>query len=199
MQKYVYKNNVSNHLKTRIVNIKMSTCTKKLANMAVYRKEQRSQKHDPVVIERGYPRKKYKKNYPLRWNNSVFEKLNQMIGDRELQNNYKKWKQGINYNTNRKIKKGGKLHRKLESNFRINGTLFENLLNIDQPFYLQKTDEIKRAIDLENDAIEKYNKEVDDIIEIIKRLKSWDDFVIFDGMKYGLVDKMKGDIHIENN
>ena len=32
-----------------------------------------------------------------------------------------------------------------------------------------------------------------------KRLEKWDDFVVFEGNNYGLVDKIKDNIHIENN
>jgi len=37
-----------------------------------------------------------------------------MNADTELRNYYKKWKDGINYKTNRKIKIGGKIHRELK-------------------------------------------------------------------------------------
>lgn len=151
------------------------------------------------IIERKYPYKKYTKQYPRRYDNSVFEKLNQMKNDKKLQNNYEKWKNGINYNTNRKITIGGKIHHNLEYNFKIKGILFEELLNINQEVYLQETDKINRDIDIENDIIENYNKEVDDIIDKIKRLENWDDFVVFEGNNYGLVDKIKDNIHIENN
>jgi len=152
------------------------------------------------IIERKYPYKTHnKKHYPSRYDNSVFEKLNQMKNDKELQNNYEKWKNGINYTTNRKIKIEGKIHRNLGYNFKIDGTLFEELLNINQKFYLQETDKINRSIDIENAIIENYNKKVDDIIEKIKMLENWDDFIIFEGKKYGLVNKIKDNIHIENN
>jgi len=70
-------------------------------------------------IERQYPNKKHLKEYPKRYDNFVFEKLNKMNQDIELQNNYKKWKNGINYKTNRKIKIDGKIHTKLKKLYDI--------------------------------------------------------------------------------
>ena len=61
---------------------------------------------EPLIIERHYPSKRQEKSYPERYDNSIFEKLNEMNADTELQNYYKKWKDGINYKTNRKIKIG---------------------------------------------------------------------------------------------
>ena len=40
-------------------------------------------------IERQYPTKKQEKTYPERYDNYVFEKLNEMNDDIELQNDYK--------------------------------------------------------------------------------------------------------------
>ena len=68
---------------------------------------------DTKLIERQYPTKKEEKTYPKRYDNAIFKKLNEINGDKELQNDYKKWKDGINYKTNRKIKIDGKIHREL--------------------------------------------------------------------------------------
>jgi hypothetical protein len=70
---------------------------------------------EPEKIKRQYPTKKQEKEYPQRYNNSVFEKFT----DTKLQNDYKKWKAGINYKTNRKITIGKKLHRDLKQKFMI--------------------------------------------------------------------------------
>ena len=51
-----------------------------------------------------------------------------------MKNNYKIWKNGINYTTNRKIKIDMKIHHNLGYNFKINSTLFEELLKINQEF-----------------------------------------------------------------
>jgi len=97
---------------------------------------------EPIIIERQYPTKKQEKVYPERYDNSVFEKLNEMNTDTELQNDYKKWKDGINYKTNRKIKIGGKINRELKEKFMIHsckGILFDTLNNINANEYLQET------------------------------------------------------------
>lgn len=163
-------------------------------------------------IERQYPTKKREKTYPERYDNYVFEKLNEMNGDTELQNDYKKWKDGINYKTNRKLKIGGKIHRELKQKFMISyshnysmghqtrsSVLFEDLSNINADEYLQETKKIYNEIDAENTIIKNYNKSVDSIIEKIQKLEKWNDFIEFEGKKYGLIHKIKNNIHIENN
>lgn len=40
---------------------------------------------------------------------------------------------------------------------------------------------------------------VDTIIEKIRKLERWNDFIEFEGKKYGLIHKIKNNIHIENN
>lgn len=163
-------------------------------------------------IERQYPTKKREKTYPERYDNYVFEKLNVMNDDIELQNDYKKWKDGINYKTNRKIKIGGKIHRELKQKFMISyshnysighqirsSVLFEDLININADDYLQETKKINNEIDAENIIIKNYNKSVDSIIEKIQKLEKWNDFIEFEGKYYGITSKVLNNIHIENN
>ena len=154
------------------------------------------------IIKRNYPNKKQEKLYPLRYDKMVFEKLNEMKSDVELQNDYKKWKNGINYDTNRKIKIGGKIHKKLEKKFIIHssrGIRFDILNDINVDEYLQETKIIYDNIDVENDVIIKYNSFVDDVIEKIKKIERWDEFIEFENKKYGFIDTTKNNIHIENN
>lgn len=160
-------------------------------------------------IERIYLSHKIEKCYPDRYDNAVFEEFNKMNSDTQFQNDYKKWKAGINYKTNRKIKIGGKTYKELEkSRFSIKLTLnhrfwgfisFDELKNIDAVKYLEETEKIKHEIDIENAGIKDYNKKIDIVVEKIKNLESWDDFVEFEGKKYGLIYKTKNNIHIENN
>jgi hypothetical protein len=153
----------------------------------------------PQNIIRQYPTKKREKYYPQRYNNTVFEKFNEMNTDTELQNDYKKWKAGKNYKTNRKITIGGKIHCELKKKFMIHSVLFEDLSNINASIYLQETDKINDDIDIKNAAIKKYNNMIDSIVKKIKKLENWEDFIVFEGKKYGLVDKIKNNIHMENN
>ena len=157
---------------------------------------------EPLIIERHYPSKRQEKSYPKRYDNSIFEKLNEMNADTELQNDYKKWKDGINYKTNRKIKIGGKIHSELKAKFmiyRCGGILFDTLNHINANEYLQETEKINNEIDVENAVIKDYNKLVGSVIEKIQKLESWNEFIVFEGKKYGLIHKIKNDIHIENN
>lgn len=154
-------------------------------------------------MERIFPIKKNIKIYPERYDNFVFDKLNEMNNNIELQNDYKKWKSGINYNTNRKIKIDGKIHRELKQKFMIyhngRGILFDILKNINIYEYLQETKKINNNIDVENVIIIDYNKSIDIIIEKIQNLENWNDFIEFEGKRYGIVNKVKNNIHIENN
>jgi hypothetical protein len=152
-------------------------------------------------ISRYYPSKK---EYPIRYNNNTFDKFNEM-NNPKIHDNYNKWKEGINPHSNRKIKIGGKTHENLKNEFLIsflhsysNGgstwrsTLFLNLINIDQKEYINKTTELNNEIDKENILIST-------IIEKINSLKSWNDFIEFDGKKYGLTKKVLNNIHLEND
>jgi hypothetical protein len=152
-------------------------------------------------LERHYPTKKKEKIYPLRYDNSIFEKFNEM-NTMELQKDFKKWINGINYKTNRKITIGGKIHNELKQKFMINyrfrDILFEDLTNINIHEYLQETKKINNDIDIENILIKDYNKLVDDIIKRIQTLEKWNDFVEFEGIKYG-IPKIYNNIHYEND
>jgi hypothetical protein len=163
-------------------------------------------------IKRIYPSKKSEKVYPERYNKSVFEQFNKMNKNTELQNNYKKWENGINYATNRKIKIGGKAHRDNKQQFIINfrhdynetnstltSVLFEKLIGINPSDYLKETDKIYNIINTENAIIRAYNASVDNVIEKIKKLEKWDEFIEFEGKKYGLASKVLNNIHVEND
>jgi hypothetical protein len=164
--------------------------------------EQSLQVKELPNIERDYPTKKREKNYPERYDYSVFEKLNEMNTNIELQNDYKKWKDGINYKTNRKINIGGKIHNELKQKFMIDryyGVLFDTLNNINAKEYLQETEKNNKKIDVENVVIKDYNKLVDSIIEQIQRLEVWNEFIEFEGKFYGITSKVLNNIHLEND
>lgn len=155
-------------------------------------------------IEREYPTKKQEKPYPERYDHSVFEKLNVMNGDTELQNDYNNWKDGINYKTNRKIKIDGKIHNELKQKFMIcmtncRGEIFDTLNSVNADEYLQETKIIMNEIDVENAIIKDYNKVVDSIIERIQKIKRWNDFIEFEGKCYGITNKVLNNIHREHD
>ncbi len=167
------------------------------------------QESNPILqIERTYPTKKLEKTYINRYDEYVFQKLNEMNGDAELQSDYKKWKNGINYKTNRKIKINGKIHRELEKKFIIHGNslsgswggaiMFDNLNHIDKNEYLQETKKLNNEVDRENSIINEYNIIIDSVIEKIKKLEKWDDFIVFEGKQYG-IPCIFDNIHREND
>ncbi len=156
------------------------------------------------TIERSYPIKRQEKPYPLRYDSSVFERFNKM-NTPKLQNDFKKWKDGINYKTNRKITIGGKIHKELKQMFVINygfdSVLFEDLNDINSDEYLQETIKINNDVDIENDVIKKYNVVVDHIIEKIQKLERWHDYIEFEGKCYGITrtNEVLNNVHIEND
>ena len=162
-----------------------------------------------ATIERQYPRYETEHTYPLREDASVFEKVQQMNADAELQEDYRKWKDGINYKTNRKIKIGGRLHRKLEDKFQVSGVYItskhvhsfrlDKLNRIDADEYLQETKNMCDEVDAKNCRIREYNKLVGSIIEQINNLERWGDFIEFEGKRYGIPRRVLNGIHVEND
>jgi len=90
--------------------------------------------------------------------------------------------------TNRKIKLGGKTHSSIRDELMISflhGRLYYlKLINIDQEHYKQETIQLNHKIDKENEIISS-------TIEQINRLQSWNDYVMYDGIKYGLKKVVK--------
>jgi len=155
-----------------------------------------------MSIIRKNPEYKNKYNNPNRFYESDFETFNKMIADVDLMNNYKKWKEGINYKTDRKIKLKGDTHKKLDCFYQYKGgfgrVYIDDMININQEDYLKETIEIAKDIRGKNDEIDKYNDIVKSIIAKIKNLEKWDEFIEFECKCYGTDDKVKNDIHIEN-
>tara|TARA_B100001094_G_scaffold87324_1_gene83549 strand:+ start:608 stop:1231 length:624 start_codon:yes stop_codon:yes gene_type:complete len=148
-------------------------------------------------IIRKYPTFKDEKLYKVRYNKEDFEKYKEITKSIE---NYEKWKIGINYKTNRKLKIGGKTHRNLGyENFYIkHGTtwnysyiLFTELDGIDVELYIQETEKLKKEI-------EDYNLEACDVIKKINLLEKWEEYVVFKGIKYG-IPYVYNNIHRGNN
>ena len=149
-----------------------------------------------LKIIRRYPDIKTLESHPYgRYNAYHFNKLN----DEELKNQYNKWKKGINYNTNRKITIDGKLHKNIGEKFFFFGKcIFEVLIDINRDEYLKETKKINNLIDIKNEEIHEYNELVYNTIEKINLLEKWNDFVEFEGIKYG-IDIIHNNIHREND
>lgn len=152
---------------------------------------------EKITILHEYPKTKDESLFVKRYSKEDFEKYN---GITKSLDNYEKWKNGINYKTNRKIKIGGKTHMQIGyNNFYIKyGTpysysyvLFTELDGINSALYLQETEKLK-------EEILDYNAKVNDVISKIKLLATWEQYVEFEGTKYGLPIVYNGK-HMENN
>jgi len=154
-------------------------------------------------IIRNYPTKIKNVDYPPRYTKEMIDKYTELCKNNEFKNNYKKWKSGINYKTNRKISINGDVYNKLKDDFVI-GTLnnknilFDELNEINIDNYLSDTKYIYENIQHRNDIINKFNISIDNIIGQINNLKLWNDFVIFDKQKYG-IPKVYMELHREND
>ena len=144
-------------------------------------------------IVRTYPIKKKLLEYPERYDSSVFQKINEMKNDTDLQNNLIKWKNGINYETNRKIKIGGILHKQLENPFLIyvgpiiygNFINYEKLKDLNEHEYLKVSNELKSIFDEENKIPSEYNDLVDSVIKKMQKVEKLEEYIVFEGIKYG--------------
>ena len=143
-----------------------------------------------TTIIRTYPNKRDDKTYKNRYCSADFTNYKLMLNAPQ---NYELWKSGINYKTNRKIKIGSKIHNQLRNEFYVyNSNLLLTVLDgIDSELYIQETDKlIKEIFD--------YNAQIDIIINKINLLEKWEDYIEFDGIKYG-IPYIYDNIHREND
>jgi hypothetical protein len=153
---------------------------------------------EPNII-RYYPHKKPLITFPFRYPSEYFDKCDVMKKDINLMNDYDKWKNGINYKTNRKIKIGKKTHNLLSSKFIIRCHIFiDDVINKNKNDYLNETYEIYEKINKINDELNKYNENVESAIILINSLGDWNDFILFEGHKFG-INYIYNNIHMENN
>jgi len=144
-------------------------------------------------ILRQYPPIKDTRAYTDRYTQGDFERYNEITQNVE---SFEKWKLGINPRTNRKIKIGGWTHQQIEYEcFYIHHArssfLFTTLDGVDQDSYMDETTEMKQTIDA-------YNAKVHEAIRAINALKRWEDYIVFDGNKYG-IPPVLANIHREKD
>lgn len=153
----------------------------------------------PLNIERQLPETEPYCWYPFRYTEDTVKRCNHMVSDRNLQEEYAKWRCGINYNTNKKIQIGGKLHKSLGRKFKINDSClwggarryynyydyFDNIYGKLTPNYVEETKEIYKKIDIKNNDIIKHNCLIYELKDKVKQLRSSDEYVLFEGKKYG--------------
>jgi hypothetical protein len=150
-----------------------------------------------MKIIRTYPEYKQKLYLEERLKEDDFKTFEEMIADVDLMSNYQKWKEGINYKTNRKIKIGGRIHNKIDY-FKYRWLYIDDFIKINKVEYLKEVIEYEKDIAKKNDEIQKYNDIVKSIIDKIISFQKWDDYVEFEGKYYGSVMTVKNDIHIYN-
>ena len=92
--------------------------------------------------------------YPNRYTKLLFEKFNELKNDEKFQNNFIKWKNGINYKTNRKFVNHSKIYKDQLYEFSIKyehgSILFSELEKINQDDYITETELIKSDINIKN-------------------------------------------------
>lgn len=149
-----------------------------------------------MEIKRYYP---MTISYPCRYTNETFDTFHEMYNDPEIRDRCNKWIKGINPYTNRKIKIGGNTYNAIKNDFMISflhgSTLYSvfylKLKDIDEEKYKEETIKI-------NNETDKVNEIISSKIEEINRLQSWNDFVMYNGMKYGL-KKVLNHLHREKD
>lgn len=157
-------------------------------------------------IIREYPNSGYVSlyNYPTKVREETFDKWLEST-TKEFHDNYVKWTQGINHRTNRKVKIGGRQHNVLKHDFMIPTDLthsstswiifnkFDN--SVLQDFnsygnYLFDYTLKYKEIESLNEPIKCINRErsivLQEVINKIENLKGWDDYIEFEGKKYGI-------------
>lgn len=150
----------------------------------------------------------YQNIYTHRFSKEDFDKFREIEDENNVETiNYNKWKNGINPNSGRKIKIGGKPYNDLSYKFsifreyarfkKINKTEEEYIRETENLVKIQNAEKIE--IDKKNSIIDEYNAHIDNIINEINNLKNWNDYLIYDGIKYGNPCKIRDGIHIENN
>ncbi len=140
-----------------------------------------------IIRKRLYNRDMYD-----RISKETFDKAYEMSMNEEIVKEYEKWLQGINYKTGRKINKNGLLYKKLGYKFEVHGWLFTKYLNYNVEEYLNESIKLRKDIN-------EYNNKKDEINNKIDMLEDWNDYVEFQGEKYGMYKKIKNNIHLENN
>lgn len=151
-------------------------------------------------IIHGYPHYKELLKYPYqKYNKSDIAKAHKMLNDADIMEKCNKLKHFINPLTNRKLKPTSKIYKKIRDNYKICNMWPDELIAHDSTKnYLKQYDMLCKMVDEENKILHTYNRSVEDAILQIDKLNTWDEYVIFNGEKYGLSRIVRG-IHAEND
>ncbi len=104
--------------------------------------------------------------------------------DKEEYNNIKEcFENNINYYTNRTINSNGKTYKKIKYQIQYNDFIirkFKNDKNTNKEEYLKKVEDIKKDnLQIQKDMI--------DVIDKWNKLKDYNDYVEYRGIKYGII------------
>ena len=152
------------------------------------------------VIIRVEPEEKKNVSCERRFTKSDFEKYRKLAEDKENLEKCRKLASGRSYESNRKIVSHGAVFQRLSKPFLVyyqidnEQHLFTVLDGIDEEEYMNESENMRNQMTLKNKEIADYNNIVrKDVIQKIKELKNWDDYVEFENKRYGLpniVDKI---------
>lgn len=115
---------------------------------------------------------------------------------------YQQLMSGVNFETGRKIQKDGPTYRALEERLlRGYPSNIEMYMKISTDKEEREKYIAERVKDRKDDAdkAEQWNKSLLQLENDVDLLTGWNDFVIFEGVKYGTRRKVINDIHIEND
>jgi len=163
---------------------------------------------DKIEIYRNYPYQKNKIILAERYDKNLLNEFQELQNNNDYKQKHNILINGINFETNRKIKKDANTYKKLyskyfEKKFKVkNGMSYEikydDFINLNVEEYKNETHKLKIENEIENKNIEKYNEQINNIIEKIEKLTDWNDYIIFENKKFGLKNWYKN-IHYENN
>ena len=160
--------------------------------------------------------------YPKRYPNKLFDDRDSLKNDNLFMKRFKDFKNGLNPNTGRNIKKNGKVYGSVKKEFNIKykcrrdhaGVIeaghsshyhcpeeeisFEEIDKINYEKYKEETSVIKEEIDKKNNIAEISNTTRRVAIDKINKLDNWDDYIEYEGIKYG-IPPVINNIHRKNN
>jgi len=109
---------------------------------------------------------------------------------------------GVNFETGRKIQKDGPTYRTLEERllrgYPSNIKRYMTISTDKEEREKYIAERVKESKD-DADKAEQWNKSLLQLENDVDLLTGWNDFVIFEGVKYGTRRKVINDIHIEND
>lgn len=146
-------------------------------------------------------------SYPKRYTLEFLQEVKQKIKDDiDIQDDYDKWTEGINWKTGRRLKTTARLYKSLEDRFIFTGIgesiHYKNAIALDVNDYNAETIRLNKVVDDENALIDNYQRRIRCLMYNIRKSAKEEGFIELDGLKYGVTIKVAqskgGMIHEEN-